>query len=276
LASFFKRLKIIVNVHGSDVFPENKMQNLYQVFTKKILNISDKIVVPSEYFKLAVLEKYSLRNKTFFVYPSGGVSNDVFFKFNKVQIDSVKEKYKINKSKIIFGFVGRLIHSKGWKTFLLAAKEVINKNSNIFFVVIGSGPDQKDLAKFIFDNHFEDFFLLLPFQNQFNLCELYNTMDLFIFPTERLGESLGLVAVEALTCGIPVIASDIAAPKFYITNNYNGFKFPVGDYITLSNLMLESVNDLKLISLKNGALESSKIFNTNNSRLILKKIFFEI
>ena len=57
---------------------------------------------------------------------------------------------------------------------------------------------------------------------------MFNQFDLFIFPT-ILNESLGLVGLEAMSCGVPVVASNIGGPSGYISDGYNGFQFGTGD-----------------------------------------------
>ena len=70
---------------------------------------------------------------------------------------------------------------------------------------------------------------LLPLQPQEKLPEIYSSLDAFAFPTQRAGESLGLVGLEAMACGVPVICSDFAAPADYVVEGVNGFQFAVGD-----------------------------------------------
>ena len=56
--------------------------------------------------------------------------------------------------------------------------------------------------------------------------------DVFVFPT--YGESLGLVGLEAMSCGVPVIASNIGGPKGYIVSGENGLLFKPKDANDLS------------------------------------------
>lgn len=70
-------------------------------------------------------------------------------------------------------------------------------------------------------------FDLLP---QEELVSIYNVSDAFIFPTRREGESLGLVAIEAMACGTPVIASDFAAPKYYVQEDVILISFSLMNY----------------------------------------------
>jgi glycosyltransferase involved in cell wall biosynthesis len=55
------------------------------------------------------------------------------------------------------------------------------------------------------------------------LAMLYQESDVFVFPT--LGEGFGLVVLESLSCGVPVICSDLAGGNDAIIDGYNGFVF---------------------------------------------------
>ena len=61
--------------------------------------------------------------------------------------------------------------------------------------------------------------------SQAELAKEYNLLDVFVFPTYRVDESLGLVGLEAMSCGIPVIASNMGGPKGYINSGENGLLF---------------------------------------------------
>ena len=112
--------------------------------------------------------------------------------------------------------------------------------------------------------------------SQKELANIYNILDLFIFPTERASESLGLVAIEAMACGCPVIASDYAAPKYYIENDYNGYKFEKGNYEELATFIMNTLSDeSKLDKLSNGALATAKEFSRSKILNKLKVIIKE-
>jgi len=110
------------------------------------------------------------------------------------------------------------------------------------------------------------------------LADMYNCFDIFVFPTEREGESLGLVAIEAMTCGTPVIASDFAAPKYYIRNGINGYKFEKGNVTALVKCLLHysTIDKTTVELLKKNAIETSKYYYTENILENLQQIFKEI
>lgn len=65
------------------------------------------------------------------------------------------------------------------------------------------------------------------------LAKLYQKCDVFVFPT--LGEGYGLVILEALSCGVPCIVSDLAGGDDAIIEGYNGFKFEAGNDVELES-----------------------------------------
>lgn len=215
-ANRFRKKPVYTNVHGSDAVPENTKQLKMQKYTKKILSISDKVVIPSEYFKELVANKYGVENRKLYVSPSGGVNNKVFY----------QEKEKECNDVLKIGYVGRISHKKGWDTLIRACSKVTVPYK---LLVVGNGPEYDGMKRMAVELGVDVKTTWLDLQSQDKLRAIYNDIDVFIFPTERAGESLGLVALEAMMCGTPVIASDFAAPKYYIDNGVNGFKYKCGD-----------------------------------------------
>lgn len=68
------------------------------------------------------------------------------------------------------------------------------------------------------------------------LCEVYNAADVFIFPS--IQETFGMAAVEAMSCGTPVVAFDICAMRDVIISGVNGYKAEVGDYKSMADYII--------------------------------------
>src|SRR5690606_644558 len=118
-------------------------------------------------------------------------------------------------SPLILGFVSRFIEEKGWKTFLDAL--VLLKEAHIPFkaIMAGKGPDEEEIKSHIQQKELTEVVDFRGFVAQERLVDLYNQLDLYIFPTYRESESLGLTGVEAMACGTPVVACNIAGPSTY-------------------------------------------------------------
>ena len=66
-----------------------------------------------------------------------------------------------------------------------------------------------------------------------NMSDLYRNMDILLFPTVR--EGFGLAAVEAMACGLPVVATNSSALPEVVTHNHGGFLCPLGDVEAFAN-----------------------------------------
>lgn len=227
LAFPFKKGKLIIHFHGSDVIIEPGRSKLFHKIKTYInrlaANRADLIVVPSNYFKGIVAKKLNIKKDIICVYPSGGVDINVFRPKNK----------PLGNQAIVLGFVGRIVNEKGIFTFLNAIKLINDKGINCKGIIVGSGTEEKQVFQFVRKMNLD--VQIKPIMNHSDLANEYNNMDLFVFPTEREAESLGLVALEALACGIPVVASKISAVNEYIKPGYNGFLFNVKDVEDLAN-----------------------------------------
>ena len=68
----------------------------------------------------------------------------------------------------------------------------------------------------------------------------YSNFDLLIFPSKYC-ESLGLVGIEAMACGTPVVGSDIGGISSYLKDGYNGFLVPPGNADAISDAIVRYV-----------------------------------
>lgn len=242
-ASKLKKMTIYTNVHGSDVVPQNKRQEKMQKYTRKILSISNKIIAPSEYFRIYVAEKYDISEKNIYISYSGGIDDSVFY----------KENLNLPSKTITLGYVSRISKGKGWDVFLKACAQI--KDYEYKIIMVGSGPQKNDLENLIDTLGLKEKIELYPLLEQKKLRKIYNQIDIFVFST-CLRESLGLVAIEAMACGTPVIASDFAAPSYYIKDGVNGYKFEMGNEIDLCNKIIKFIklNDEGKKVLQEGAI----------------------
>lgn len=270
----FKKCKVYVNIHGSDLVPEKKEQEKMLKYTRNLLAQSYKIIVPSQYYADKVKNiDYSYSVKTN-VYPSCGVNNKQFYLLDNKMITDIKRRYGISEEKICIGYVGRIDHGKGWDTFVKAIDEVLKSSKNICFVLVGSGSQEKELNDLIEEYQLQNTILRLPLLDTKELNDIYNILDIFVFPTQGAGESLGLVALEAMACKCIVLASDFAAPKYYVDNGVNGYKFEKTNHLDLANKIgrLLELNKKEIETMKQNAYFTANQYDNETIRPVLKEI----
>lgn len=254
MAKMLKRkLLIYTNVHGSDVVPETKIQQKLQPLVQKLLDCSSKIIVPSEYFKNYISSQFRQTSEKIFIFPSGGINPDVFFMEENSKSD---EEY-------IFGFVGRIDKDKGWED-LLEAFNTIDVNNKIKLVIVGNGKQYNSMLQVIENHSRKKDIILYDMLKQHELRKIYNELDLFVFPTKRKGESLGLVGIEAMACGTPVLGSKIAGLQSYIEDGKNGLFFTPGNVTELREKMIDFLN------MSSSEREAMKLEALNTARLFEK------
>lgn len=209
--------KIILNFHGSDLIFETRLKKFLSIFLILLLKKSN-TVVPSVYFKERLINDFNVNISKVFVYPSGGINGKIFFK-----LERVKDKF------FTIGYISNFIKEKGWLLLLEAVKTIERQKliENLRIIMIGDGPDKNDIENMV--STLKTKVTIISNVEQKNLVNYYNQFDVFVFPTYREAESLGLVGLEAMACGIPVIAGKVGGPMGYIKNGYNGYLFAKKD-----------------------------------------------
>lgn len=214
----FKRVKKAVHFHGGDIMPLSYTQKILNQISYFFIKTEYLFIVPSEYFKLRTKERIpKLMESKFIVSPSGGVDVNQF---------KIKEK-AITLKTITIGFASGLSYNKGADDLIDLIKHF--KDSYIKFLIIEYGADRIKYTKALKKYSNVNF---TPIFDKSKMNQFYSKIDLLFFPTK--GESLGLVALESMSCGTPVIGPCDFALTEIIENSVNGEKYnsnKKGDYI---------------------------------------------
>ncbi|WP_159722911.1 glycosyltransferase [Enterococcus sp. CSURQ0835] len=246
-----KKNLLILNVHGTDILPTSLKQRLFLPVVRKSLKKSDLIVVPSNYYKSVLEDRFSITSKKIFISPSGGVNTDIFFS------NGLRKKTRIST----VAFISRIEKSKEWRTFLKAITKLDSKKFE--FIIIGSGSEKKLMMEKI--SHLREKFKIDTYSamKQTELSKIFNKIDVFVFPSRQ--ESLGLLGIEAMACACPVIGADNEGIASYIEDGVNGYLFETGDYVHLTKCLIKfgSQSEETRKQMKFEALKTAKKFESN-------------
>lgn len=269
-SNFFKNNKLILNAHGNDLVPEDEKDEKLAKYVKKILEKSDRAVVPSCYFKDILVQEYQYKAEKIYIYPSGGVDSSVFYSMEQAE---ARQELNLQNDMTYIGYASRIEKDKGWDTFLKMISE--NNWENVKFIIVGNGSEEEKMNQMLKKLKIENRILRFPFMKQTELNLLYNALDVFVFPTYRKSESLGLVGLEAMACGCVVVASKYAGPATYIEQGVNGFFFQkenAEDLKCVVNQVLDA-DELVLKQISMNARERAKEYDQDKIQDILYNIF---
>lgn len=190
-------IKTYVTAHGSDMFEVYKKQPLLRFLLKKVLRDADGVFVVSNALKHEVIATgvAGIANKTKISWNSVDID-----KFSPKENDSFKKENKLDDKPIVL-FVGNLIKRKNAES-LLEAKKV--SESDYYLVIVGDGPLFKRLNKKVQEENIPD---VIFTGSRDDIENIIPSCDVLILPS--FSESFGLVLIEALACGKPVIGSDV-------------------------------------------------------------------
>lgn len=156
------------------------------------------------------------------------------------QITSLINKYRsISNGKPIVLFVGRLVYYKGIDVLIRA---MVYCDARL--VILGDGPLRDMLETLVNDYDLAGKVLFIGKQNNENMIAWYHACDLFVLPSVENSETYGLVQLEAMACGKPVINTDLPTGVPCVSlHNITGYTVPVNDVDALSSAINKLINN---------------------------------
>ena len=154
--------------------------------------------------------------------------------------EEMRRKLGIPQNSIVVLTVRRLVYKNGIDTLIEGANIAVRKNPKITFLVVGKGPDLNSVQMRIRQLGIENNFRLTGFVRDEDLPFYYNAADFFVLPSKS-GEGLPLVALEAMACGLPVIATNVGGISEILMEDY-GKLVPSNQPELLAKAILEFSN----------------------------------
>lgn len=220
----------------------SEMEGEYRVNGEfEVLQAADRVIAatPAEQSQLEFL--YKARKEKITVIPPG-VDLSHFY---PIPADEAKCAIGVPDTDTMLLFVGRIEPLKGVDTLIRAIAHMhstgVAERHPHYLAIIGGDPNAnpQDLnsemarLKQLSQNlGLEDLVVFLGKRDQSSLPYYYSAADVLIMPSHY--ESFGMVALEAMACGTPVVASQVGGLAFLIQDDVTGYVVPGGDYLALS------------------------------------------
>ncbi|MCK5332360.1 glycosyltransferase family 4 protein [Candidatus Parcubacteria bacterium] len=258
ILKIFSKKPVIMTAHALDIVYSNK---IYQYFVLKSIAKLDKIICISNYTKNECIKRKVPIEKITII--TNGISDEFYIEnMNKKNILLELEKtlkIPLEEKKIIIS-VGRLVKRKGVQWFVEnVIPEILKKRKDFVYLVIGEGVMNEKIAKIIAEKKLNKHVKLLGKIDTTTLKFIYNSSNIFIMPNIPVkgnAEGFGLVTLEAASCGLSVVASNLEGIKDALRDYKKGFLITPYD----KNEYTRIINDLLNSKKENNAIKKTREF----------------
>ncbi|MBI5477138.1 MAG: glycosyltransferase family 4 protein [Ignavibacteriales bacterium] len=225
--------KKIVTIHDlasriDGDFMSDEFRQLTRLKIEKSISRADVIVTVSKTIKNQLEEYYPItRGKIRVVYH--GISDDIVSSYSEEVRNDVLLKHGITSPYLLF--VGNLETRKNLTTLIKAFQLFIEQNKSSHHLVLVGKPGwgYEKITKVFEESRIKEKIHFIGWINNQDISDLYTNADLFVFPS--LYEGFGFPLLEAMRCGVPVVASDIPTHReiagdsalFVLPNNISGY-----------------------------------------------------
>lgn len=240
-AKKFKVPKVIYTAHGFHFYKGAPLINniVYKNIEKILAKYTDVLItINKEDYEAA--KKFKLRNNGQ-VYKVHGVGiNTANFEMKNFDRNEYREKLNLSQDDIVLIAVGELNKNKNYKTIIKAINQL--ENRKIHLLICGEGKEKKKMIKLVEKYKLNNNVHFLGFRN--DVMKLLLTSDIFIQASYR--EGLSRAIMEAMSAGLPCIASRIRGNIDLLEDNKGGTLNDVNSIKEFSNSILKLAKDKNL------------------------------
>ena len=283
LVGFIKEndIKIISTHSGKDAWLGNILGILTKakvVRTRHLLtpnkkptsyNFSDKVVCVSKEVENYLKKLGVKREKLTTIHT--GVDTEKFKPNDKKKL---RKEYGISDDTIVIGIVAVLRNAKRHIDLIEAFSSLEDIKKDIRLVIVGEGPQEKNIKKFIKEKFLEDKVIMTGHRE--DIDEILSDFDIFCLPSNM--EALGTSILEASSCGVPVVASRVGGIKECVKEEENGLLFEPMNVKELRERLKKLITDENLRSFykKNARIFIEKNFSTERMVKLTQNLYKEI
>jgi len=188
-------------------------------------------------------------------------------------IEPIEEIRNLGFPRILF--FGRLEPRKGPRYIIEAFEYVLKEFKDAVLIVAGKGPLENELKRLALEKY-GNHVVFLGFIPIEKVANLYRSVDLYTSPAIG-GETFGIVLLEAMACGIPVVASDIPGYRTVIRDGENGLLTSVINPRDYASRIIEVLRDENLRKkLIQEGLKTARIYTWNKVARQVEQAYLEI
>jgi len=231
------------------MFPPEMVKLVIRGILKNILNRSFRVILPTPQIA-EVVHKYKPRAKTFLL-PTG--IDLELFRHDEAESgafrERMEERYPLLKGKRILLFAGRVVREKNIGFLFSILPEILAKFSDVALLIVGGGPDLEYFQDEAKKAGVEESCVFTGYMERSDLVQTYAFAEVFVFPS--LTDTQGLVTLEAMLSGIPVVAIGALGTLMVMGGDNGGFMVK-NDAAEFTARVLDLLGDRELHCRKSG------------------------
>jgi glycosyltransferase involved in cell wall biosynthesis len=187
---------LVVHVHSTEFDRSGRSVNsAICSIEKEGLDAADKIIAVSHLTRSIVIGKYKINPKKVIT---------VYNAVEPVSSEGKKASSEFTNDKVV-SFLGRITMQKGPEYFVEAANLVLQKMKNVRFIMAGKGDLLNEMMQKVSNLNIASYFHFPGFVADSEIDELFQASDVFVMPS--VSEPFGIVTLEAMQAGVPVVIS---------------------------------------------------------------------
>jgi len=225
------------------MFPAFIVKFFIRGVLKNVLRRAYKVIVPTAQIE-AVVRKYKPDAETF-ILPTG--IDPALFVHDRAEIEAFREAFNAlfpeTYGKKLLLMAGRVVREKNIGFLLKILPDILKKNPDTALVIVGSGPDMELFQEEAKQYGVEKNCVFTGYLDRSQLSLIYSISDIFVFPS--LTDTQGLVTLEAMFSGIPVVAIGVLGTLMVMGGDNGGFMVK-DDPKEFTDRVLQLLNDKEL------------------------------
>jgi glycosyltransferase involved in cell wall biosynthesis len=228
------RVPFFVTAHGFDIYDLPFKNKQWRENIRFVLNSADQVFTVSNH-NLDCIRQLDIKSPVQII--SNGFRSEIFFPMDPKEC---RNKLKIHSDERIILAVGNLEMVKGHTYLIDAVKIMRDAGENVTCKIIGNGQLKHTLQKQINNNQLGNTVKLVGAKPHSEIPVWINACDLFVLPS--LKESFGIVQIEAMACGKPVIATHNGGSDEIILSDKIGILCNPADPAELAKAIILGLN----------------------------------
>lgn len=174
---------------------------------------------------------------------------------------------------LIVGTTSALDKAKDFPTFLEAVKIILQTRKDVLFVIVGDGAERDNIQKEAENRNISQYIHFAGFQE--HIGEYLKMFDVFTLFSKS--EGLGTSILDAMSVGLPIVATNVGGIPEVVEHNYNGFLVNKSDPKELASAILELLNNEEKRKIYGqNSLQKVKIFDIKETIENYIKLFDEL